>query len=261
MVKVLQDPLFANLRNCQHGFFTRQGGVSEGYYASLNCATHSKDDPECIRENRRRVMDHFGYPLDALATVKNVHGNNVLIVDESWMPNANLEADGMVSCHANIILGSTSADCPTILFADDHAGVIGIAHAGWRGAKCGVIEATVERMIFLGAKPENIHASISPCIRQDSYEVSDDFHQEFLKENVLNRVFFKPSIKEKHFLFNLPAYVKQRLAQLNLQSVSDMGIDTYTNENDFFSCRRATHQKEPDFACQLSCIVYTSSKD
>ena len=155
------------------------------------------------------------------------------------------------------MLGSYSADCPIVLLADDIENVIGIAHAGWRGAKSGVLEATVNNMMSLGAKPEHIVSAISPCIAQDSYEVNADFYQQFLEEDKFNQAFFKDSPKENYYLFNLLDYVKHRLKKLNLKSISsEVAFNTYEDERRFFSCRRAFHKGEPDFGGHLSCIYF-----
>ena len=161
-LEIIHDSSFKKLRTIQHGFFTRSGGVSTGIYSSLNCAYPSNDDPENVRENRRRVMRYFGYSLESLVTVKNTHSNIAVIVDQPWHEQEKPEADGLVTSLPNIVLGSDSADCPIILFADTQSGVIGLAHAGWRGAKSGIIEKTIEQMILLGAKNQHIIAAMSP---------------------------------------------------------------------------------------------------
>lgn len=255
MVEVIEDPSFKKLDTIGHGFFTSLGGVSEGIYASLNCAYSSLDNLLHVQENRRRVAESFGSPLKTLVTTRNMHGNHVVVVEKPWKDFEWPEADGMVTKTPNIILGSTSADCAIVLFADPKAGVVGIAHAGWRGAKCGIIESTVEKMISIGANCQNIVATISPCIHQESYEVSQSFYQEFLEQSEANAQFFISAKREDHFHFDLPGYVKYRLLQLKLHTVSsEVALDTYLDERRFFSCRRATHKGEPSFGCQLSCI-------
>jgi len=255
MLEVIQDPHLAKLASIQHGFFTRQGGISSGWYESLNCSYTTPDSPDNVRENRRRVMSHFGLSLDALVTVKNVHGNQAVIVDRLWSEQQKPQADAMVTNQRKIMLGTDSADCPIVLFADEKSHVIGLAHAGWRGAKNGIIESTIEKMISLGAKTQHMIASISPCIAQDSYEVSEEFHQQFLDEHDNNEIFFRPSIKENHFHFDLPSYVKNRLLKFNLKLISnEVAFDTYPDEKRFFSCRRSFHRGEDDFGGHFSCI-------
>lgn len=236
-----------------HAFFTRHGGVSTGIYASLNCSDACQDDPLKIRENKRRVAAYFGLELNAVTTVKNIHSNKVIIVDDSWLQHQSLEADAMVTRQREIILGSDSADCPIVLLADPNASVVGLAHAGWRGAKIGVLESTVKQMVDLGAKLHNIVAAISPCIAQNSYEVSHDFYQQFIIDNSENQSYFKNALRHNHFMFDLLGYVQDRLTQLDLKSVEKIGIDTYSDER-FFSYRRSCHLGEEDFGGQLSCI-------
>ena len=261
MLEVIEDPTLKKLNGIKHGFFTRAGGVSADIYSSLNCAFPSNDNPDSVRENRRRAIAHLGYPLESLVTVRNIHSNKVVIIEKSWNESEKPEADGMVTKISNIVLGSDSADCPIILFADDIAGVIGLAHAGWRGAKAGIIEDTVEKMILLGAKHQQISAAISPCIAQNSYEVSQEFQQQFLEDNLSNHNYFISSNKENHFLFDLPGYVKSRLLKLNLKfASSEVAFDTYSDEKRFFSCRRATHRNEPWFGGHFSCISLITNR-
>ncbi len=256
MLEVIHDPSLQKIPEVGHGFFTRKGGVSQGHYKTLNCAFASQDDPESVRENRRRVMVYFGYPLGALTTVRNVHGNQVMIVEDSgWTEEQKPEADAMVTQQKNIVLASDSADCPIVLFADEQTRVIGLAHAGWRSAVNGILEATLEKMVSLGANLQHVSAAISPCIHQESYEVSLDFYQQFLEHGTQNKQFFKPSVREQHFMFALPEYVRSRLQTCQLKSISMYAaLNTYTDEQRFFSCRRATHRGEPDFGGHFSCI-------
>ncbi|WP_019216585.1 peptidoglycan editing factor PgeF [Legionella tunisiensis] len=228
--------------------------MSEGRYSSLNCAYGSDDEPRRIEENRRRITSFFGYPLTSLITVKNIHGDKAVIVDQHWSENETVEADAMVTKQKNILLGSDSADCPIVLFADEHAGVIGLAHAGWRGAKAGVLESTIHKMQELGAAPNNVVAAISPCIAQTSYEVSHDFYQGFISDNPYNARYFKKAKKLNHFMFDLPGFVDGCLINLRLKSIGHIGIDTYTDKR-FFSCRRAYHAGEDDFGGNFSCIL------
>ncbi|NNM43092.1 MAG: peptidoglycan editing factor PgeF [Chlamydiae bacterium] len=255
MLEVLEDPFLKKIEIVGHGFFTREGGVSLGVHGSLNCAYPTSDNSDNVRENRRLAMSYFGYPLESLASVRNVHGNTVVVVDKLWDENQKPLADGMVTKKAGIILGSDSADCPIVLFADEQAKVIGLAHAGWRGAIKGVIEATVEQMVSIGATHEHISAAISPCIAQNSYEVSLEFFEQFIDQDVGNKSYFTNSTKANHFLFDLLGYVKNRLYRVNVKVVSsEVAFDTYSDERRFYSCRRATHRAEKCFGGQLSCI-------
>ncbi|HSW71448.1 MAG TPA: peptidoglycan editing factor PgeF [Gammaproteobacteria bacterium] len=252
-LEALEEPTLKQLASVQHAFFTRQGGVSEGRYSSLNCAYASKDDPVKVSENRARVASHFGYSLKSLITVKNTHSNKVILVDKLWLEHEKPEADAMVTRQKEVLLGSDSADCPIVLFADIQASVIGLAHAGWRGAKNGVLESTVKQMMSLGAIPHNIVAAISPCIAQASYEVSADFQEQFTNDNPENIHYFKRAKKPSHFMFDLSGFVEGCLVRLGLRTVGQIGVDTYSDER-FFSCRRSYHAGEDDFGGHFSCI-------
>ncbi len=254
MLNALQDPLFLAYPCLRHGFFTRQGGISQGNYASLNCSYKSHDNPAAVTENNRRVLAHFNLPLEALLTVENTHGNTAVIVERPWIQTQRPKADALVTQKPGILLGSTSADCVTVLLCDPLAKVVGIAHAGWRGARNGILESTLSQMVRLGAKPNHIIASLSPSIAQASYEVSADFYQDFCQITPENARFFKPGASTSHRLFDLPGYVKSRLSALQLADISTAcTFDTYTDPR-FFSCRRAAHQGESDFGGHLACI-------
>lgn len=254
MLEVIQDPSFKKIKSIEHGFFTRNGGVSIGQYESLNCAYASLDDPDNVRENRRRAMSYFNKNLDALVTVKNTHSNKVVVVENPWLEQHKPEADGMVTSLPHIVLGTDTADCPAVLFADAQAKVIGLAHAGWKGARNGIVDETIKKMILLGAKPSQISAAISPCIAQDSYEISLEFYEDFLSENKANEIYFKCANRPNHFFFDLLGYVRNQLLRLGLNSVStEVAFDTYTDKR-FFSCRRTKHAGEGEFGGHFSCI-------
>ncbi len=255
MSEIIKDPFLENIATIKHAFFTRKGGVSEGWYDSLNCSYAGLDNPEKVQENRSRAMNYLGCSLNSLVTVKNCHSNKVVLVEHPWDESMKPEADAMVTQLSGIVLASDSADCPIILLVDEQMGIIGLAHAGWKGARAGIIESTVLKMIELGASSSEITASISPCIHQNSYEVSQEFHDQFLKDGSKNKCYFKDSIRPSYFQFDLLNYVKDRLIGLNLKKVSsEAAFDTYPDEERFFSCRRATHRGEPDFGGHFSCI-------
>jgi len=256
VIQSLQDATFTQLTSIGHAFFTRKGGVSEDYYHSLNCSVVCSDKPEHVIENRQRAMAHLNLQRHALTTVKNVHGNEVIVVDNSAVDYQTIRADAMVTQDKTIVLASDSADCPIVLLADEQAEIIGLVHAGWRGAKLGVIENTIKKMIDLGAQPTNMSAVVSPCITQDSYEVAADYQQRFLADTSDNKQYFKLSHNPGHFMFDLLGFVKDKLQHLQLKSVTSMGLDTYANDDLFFSCRRATHQGAPYFGGQLSSIYF-----
>lgn len=194
-----------------------------------------------------------------MVTVTMVHSNEVVIVDKPWDTKKRPEADAMVTNLKHVVLASDSADCPIVLLADEKAGIIGLAHAGWRSAKGGIIEKTVEKMMSLGAIRNQIFAVIGPCITKDSYEVDAKFHQQFLLENEQNKIYFAHSKNCGHYMFDLLSYVKEDLSRLALKSVTSIGLDTYTNEDLFFSCRRAYHRNAPDFGGHLSCVYFKKS--
>ncbi len=204
-------------------------------------------------------MEQLTFPLQAIRAVKMVHGEDVLVVTQSCQNHNQFKADAMVTNQKHLVLAADSADCPIVLLADEQAKVVGLAHAGWKSAKKGIIENTIKHMVLLGANQNHISAVIGPCITQDTYEVDFNFFQQFLIERNENQVYFNLSEKYNHYMFNLRNYVKDKLSQLQLQSVTTIDLDTYTNEDLFFSCRRAYHRKENDFGGHLSC-VYLNDK-
>jgi YfiH family protein len=243
-----------------HGFFGRDGGVSTGIYDSLNCGPGSKDAPEAVAENRRRVADALipGGEPPQLVSLSQVHSAIVHTLPAWGAENGKrLEGDAMVTATPGLALGILTADCAPVLLADPKAKVIGAAHAGWKGALAGVLEATLEAMEKLGAQRMRIQAVIGPCISQDAYEVGWDFRDRFLELGLRNRRFFAPSDKEGHYRFDLPGYTVQRLTAAGVGSVESLGVCTYPPENGFFSFRRTTHAGEPDYGRQISAIVLT----
>lgn len=240
-----------------HGFFGREGGVSEGIYASLNCGPGSSDDPAKVAENRRRVTAALA-PDTRLVSLSQIHSAIVHALPRgSAEDGRRLEGDGMVTDTPGIALGILTADCTPVLFSDPVAKVIGAAHAGWKGALGGILEATLDAMERLGASRERIRAAIGPTISQGNYEVGWDFRDRFLELGLRNRRFFVPSDKEGHYRFDLPGYVAHRLAQAGIGGAENLGVCTYPRENGFFSFRRTTHAGEPDYGRQVSAIVLT----
>ncbi|HXV25579.1 MAG TPA: peptidoglycan editing factor PgeF [Alphaproteobacteria bacterium] len=236
-------------------FFTREGGVSDGLYAALNCGYGSGDDPEAVRENRRRATARLGVKPEALVTLYQVHSPSVVVVDEPWRPGQAPKADGAVTLRRGMALGILTADCAPVLFADIEAGVIGAAHAGWRGAFDGVLEETVAAMQRLGASPRDIRAAIGPCIAQASYEVGPEFHQRFLAADRSNATLFRPAVRTGHYLFDLAGYVRRRLERLRLAQILSAGGDTAAEPERYFSYRRATLSGEKDYGRLLSAIT------
>jgi len=239
----------------RHAFFTREGGASQGLYASNNCGFGSGDDPQCVAENRRRSVAQLGLRPEALVTAYQVHGVGVAHVTDPWQPGEAPRADALVTGRPGVALGILTADCAPILFADRTARVIGAAHAGWRGALEGVAEAAVAAMRGLGASPENIEAAIGPCIAQGSYEVGPEFPRPFLERDGANADFFRPSAREGHYMFDLPGYLARRLGALGLARVEAVQADTCADAARFFSYRRATLSGEPDYGRNLSIIA------
>jgi YfiH family protein len=253
----LEAKTLSALPGIAHGFFGRDGGVSTGLYASLNCGPGSKDDRAAITENRRRTSEALA-PDAMLASLAQIHSPIVHVVGKGWDAAQHPEGDGMATATPGIALGILTADCAPVLFADAEARVIGAAHAGWKGAIGGVLEATVDAMESLGASRVRIAAAIGPCISQANYEVGFDFRDRFLEQGGLRmRKFFVPSGQEGHYRFNLAAYVAARLAALGLAAVEPMGVCTYPAENGYFSFRRTTHRGEPDYGREVSAILLT----
>ena len=236
-------------------FFTREGGVSQRLYAALNCGYGSGDDPEAVRENRRRAMDRMGLKPEALVTLYQIHSPTVIAVEEPWRPGESPKADGAVTNRRGVALGILTADCAPVLFADPEARVIGAAHAGWRGAFTGVLEETVAAMARLGAQRSRIRAAIGPCIAQPSYEVGPEFHARFVEADAGNARFFRPSVRAGHHLFDLGGYVQSRLDRLGLAAIGALDADTAADPQRWFSYRRATLAGEKDYGRLLSAIA------
>jgi purine-nucleoside/S-methyl-5'-thioadenosine phosphorylase / adenosine deaminase len=243
------------ISSLRHGFFTRHGGVSEGLYATLNCALRSKDDPANVRENRLRVAHAVGVEPDHFVSGYQVHGCAVATVYRPWNLASRPEVDALVTAKKGIALGVTIADCAPLLFADEEAGVIGIAHAGWKGALAGIAEATVEAMENLGAERARVVAAVGPCIGPESYEVGPEFRTRFLDRDPGNARFFRDGTRDDHPLFDLPGYVEARLKALKLAVVEVLGLDTCRDVADFFSYRRACLNEEPVFGHNIAAIA------
>lgn len=233
-------PALAALPGLRHGFFTRRGGVSGGPYAALNCSLSSKDDRDRVRENRRRAMAALDLPAAALHGLTQVHGIAVAELDQGWAEGAGPEADALVTRRPGVALGIVTGDCAPVLFADAAAGIIGAAHAGWRGAVAGVLEATVGAMERLGADRARIVAAIGPCIAQPSYEVGPDLRDAVLADAPAAARFFAPGRRPERWQFDLPGYCAARLAALGLGAVETAGCCTLAEEARFFSHRRRT---------------------
>jgi YfiH family protein len=243
------------LPGVRHAFFTRTGGVSEGLYAGLNCGSGSNDDPDRVAKNRARAMAHMGLGEDRLVAAYQVHSNRVAVVERPWRRADAPKVDAMVTRQPGIALGILTADCVPVLLADAEAGVIGAAHAGWRGALDGVVGAVVAAMTGLGARAERIAAAIGPAIGAKSYEVGPEFPAPFLAQAPDNADFFTAAPREGHFLFDIQGYVARRIAAAGVTRVETLARDTCAEEALFFSYRRSCQRGEPDYGRDLSAIA------
>ena len=237
-----------------HGFFGRQGGFSQGIFASLNCGLGSGDDRTNVVRNRGVVAKALGGSEPQIVTTFQVHSAEALIVSKPWTYDERPKVDGMVTNVPGLILGTLTADCGPVLFADSAARVIGCAHAGWKGALTGVTDSTIVKMEELGAKRENIVAVLGPTISKSAYEVGSEFIERFVEAAADNRLYFTESVKTGHYMFDLPKYITDRLRAFGVGKVADTGLCTYTREADFFSYRRATHRSETDYGRQIAAI-------
>ena len=236
-----------------HGFLGRRGGVSAGECAGLNVGYGSNDDRDAITTNRERAVTAL-LPGAELATVHQIHSPEVAVATAPWPQNQRPRADALVTNHRGLLLGILTADCAPVLFADEQAGVVAAAHAGWRGAFAGVTDATIEAMERLGARREHIHAAVGPCIAQPSYEVDEGFRTRFLDADGDNDRFFAQGSSGKPH-FDLEAYVVHRLLAAAIEEVEALNLDTYADPDRFFSFRRSTHRGEADYGRQLSAIA------
>lgn len=249
-----ESSLLAAVPGIRHAFFTRDGGVSQGIYASLNAGLGSDDDPAHVAENRKRMAEAVGVAPSHFLTAIQVHSPDAVIATKPWDLSARPRADAIVTNVPGLALGASAADCGPILFADASARVIGAAHAGWKGALTGVLESTIETMENLGADRSRIVAAIGPLIRQQSYEVGAEFVARFQEGDASNARFFAPSTRDGHAMFDLAGFIRTRLEQAGILMIDDTAVDTYSDER-FFSYRRTTHRKEPDYGRHVHAIV------
>jgi YfiH family protein len=255
MTQIIQAENIKGLRGIRHRFFTRQGGWSKGIYGSLNCAVAGDDHPNSIMENRKLVADWFEVAPLNLLSLRQVHGNAVVTVTDLWTATDRPPGDAMVTRLHGLALGILTADCVPVLFADAKSGVVGAAHAGWRGAFAGVLENTITAMENLSARREDIHAALGPCIWQDSYEVSGEFYANFLSQNRDNEKFFVRTTKPSHYMFDLPGYVIKRLERVGVANIAPSAADTFSDEERFYSFRRATLRGEGKAGSLISTIM------
>jgi len=239
----------------RHAFFTRAGGVSRGIYESLNGGIGSNDAPENVRENRARMAAAVGVAPSHFVSCYQVHSPDVIVAEVPWTRENAPRAEGLVTRVPGLASGVSTADCGPVLFADGAAGVIGAAHAGWKGALTGVLEATIAAMEKLGARRARISAAIGPLIRQPNYEVGAEFVDRFAAADATNERFFAPAARESHAMFDLPGFIKSRLERADIAGVEDLGLCTYAEPARFFSYRRTTHRGEPDYGRHVNAIA------
>jgi purine-nucleoside/S-methyl-5'-thioadenosine phosphorylase / adenosine deaminase len=250
----MADALTTDSIEVPHGFFTRRGGVSVGAYASLNCSLSGQDDRDHVLENRTRVARSLGLDPSHLLGLTQVHGTHVVTVTKPWPAGQGQKADAMVTDRPGLALGIVTADCAPVLFADASGTIVGAAHAGWRGAVAGVLEATVAAMVALGAASDRITAAVGPCIAQCSYEVGPDLRDAVLADSPAASGFFISGRREDRWQFDLPGYCAARLQAAGLGHVVVTGIDTLADEDRFFSHRRRTLAKAGPIGHQISVI-------
>jgi polyphenol oxidase len=255
--RIIRAACLSEIGGVSHGFFTRQGGVSTGIYGSLNCGLGSKDGPPCVAENRARVARSLGAEPEHIVTLYQVHSATAVVVDKPFARDSLPKADALVTRTPGLVVGALAADCTPVLFADPHAKVVAAAHAGWRGALSGVLEAVISAMQSLGAERRRIRAAIGPSINQGNYEVGTDFEAEFLRQGSGNGRFFTRLSPGARPRFDLPGYVERRLADAGVDIIERQCPCTYENESLFFSYRRSTHRNESDYGRQISAIVVT----
>lgn len=238
-----------------HAFFTREGGVSNGVYATLNGGVGSRDDPAAVAENRRRMAARLGVAPERFMVPYQVHSADVAVVDAPWVPTARPRVDAVVTATPGLGLGVTGADCGIVLLAAPDQGIVAATHAGWKGALGGVLEATVDTMVRLGAARDGIVAVLGPTIGAASYEVGPEFVERFRAASAANEAFFVPSARAGHAMFDLPGYITIRLRGCGVSRVETLGLDTYAEEGRFFSYRRSVHRKDADYGRLVAAIA------
>jgi YfiH family protein len=257
MTGSIEARALAGLAGIRHAFFTRDGGVSPGIYASLNAGVGSNDDPQNVAANRARMAASLGVAPEQFLTCYQIHSPDVVVADTPWSGDARPRADAIVTCRPGLAIGISTADCGPVLFADPEAHIVGAAHAGWRGALAGVTDATIAAMERLGAARARIVAAIGPMIRQPNYEVGPDLIDRFVAAAPANRRFFAPAARDGHFLFDLAGYVASRLAAAGIGAIEDLDACTYADPGRFYSYRRMTHRGEADYGRHINAIVLT----
>ncbi|HXI05501.1 MAG: peptidoglycan editing factor PgeF [Bradyrhizobium sp.] len=250
---MLGSSLLAAIPGLRHAFFTSEGGVSEGIYASLNGGPGSNDDPARVAENRARMAAHMGVTPENFLTLHQIHSPDTVVAIGPWN-GARPKADAIVTRAEGLSIGVTTADCGPVLLVDPSARVIGAAHAGWKGALGGIVESTIDAMEKLGADRRAIIASIGPLIRQHSYEVGPEFIERFLDADAEHAQFFLPGERAGHAMFDLAGFIRMRLENAGVLMIDDLGIDTYSDAR-CFSYRRSVHRNEADYGRHVHAIA------
>ena len=251
---MLQAHSLSAIPGIRHAFFTRAGGVSEGIYAGLNGGVGSNDLPDRVSENRTRMAAGVGVTPERFMSAYQIHSPTVVLVEKPWKPDERPRADGMVTREPLLALGIATADCGPVLFADPAARVIAAAHAGWKGALGGVLEATLDTMEAQGATRGSVVAAVGPMIQQRHYEVGDDLRDRFTGADAANARFFVAG-QPGHAMFDLPGYIVARLERAGIAHIENLGLCTYGDPAQFYSYRRATHRGEPDYGRHISAIA------
>lgn len=251
---MLASPLLTAIPGLRHAFFTREGGVSQGIYDSLNGGIGSKDDAANVAENRARMAAALGVAPTHFLTAFQIHSPDATTASAPWDNATRPHADAIVTRTANLAIGITTADCGPVLFADPSARVIGAAHAGWKGALTGVLESTIDAMTQLGAERDRIVAAIGPLIRQRSYEVGAEFVARFTAADPAYGGFFVSSQRDGHAMFDLAGFIRARLERAGILMIDDLGDDTYSDPR-FFSYRRSVHRQEGDYGRHIHAIA------
>jgi polyphenol oxidase len=251
---MLCSPLLSSIPGLRHAFFTRDGGVSDGVYGSLNGGLGSGDDPAHVRENRRRMAEQIGVSPEHLVNVHQVHSPDAVVATGPWQSPSRPKADAIVTRAEGLAIGVTTADCGPVLLVDPNARVIGAAHAGWKGALTGILESTIDAMEKLGAERSDTVAAIGPLIRQPSYEVGSEFVVRFIEADADNAMFFLPAARDGHSMFDLGGFIRMRLENAGILMIDDLDVDTYADER-FYSYRRSVHHNEPDYGRHVHAII------
>lgn len=242
----------------QHAFFSREGGASTGLLDSLNFSLSKGDSLEAIAYNRAQVAQYYGDASRLPQYANQVHGRDVLVIDEPFDFFSPPKVDGLITKTPNLVIGVQTADCIPLLLYEARAQIIGAIHVGWKGAYLDIIEEALCQIQKLGGEVQSVQAAIGPCIHQPNYEVDQSFHDKFLNKHAVAEQFFKPSTRTAHYLFDLPSYATWQLQGQNIASVDTLHIDTYDSPDRFYSCRRAFHKSEATYGCTLATIMLKS---